>query len=160
MFHKEKRVIARKQHTCNCCHSQINKGDFYMKMEFVDLGKMNTWKLCFCCEKARQDLIKSLKDDYLEFEYSLGDIDDFRIKKGNKVEFINEENRKEYIDDIWHSVGIENEKFYTVREVELVDFNPLNVAGLGAMLSWVAFLEDSKKNQFDVPLYTVRKYFY
>ena len=40
MFHKEKSVKAKKEHQCSCCYSQINKGDFYMKMEFVDLGKM------------------------------------------------------------------------------------------------------------------------
>ena len=47
----------------------------------------------------------------------------------------------------------------TTKEVELVDFNPMNVAGLGAMPAWLVFLEDSKKKQFDVPLWTIRKYF-
>ena len=156
MFNKEKSVKAKKEHQCSCCHSQINKDERYMKLEFVDLGKINTWKLCFRCEKARQDLIEALNDE-LEIEYALGDIDNFRIVKGSKVEFINKAAKKEYFNDIWS--GVENEKFYTVKEVELVDFNPMNVAGLGAMPAWLVFLEDSKKKQFDVPLWTIRKYF-
>ena len=81
MFSKEKRVIARKQHECNCCHSTIIPKAEYVRLEFTDNGEFVTWKLCEKCEHSRQQLIEELCDGGFDIEYTLGDIAD-TVPKG------------------------------------------------------------------------------
>ena len=156
MFHKEKRVIARKQHECNCCHSTIIPRTEYARLEFTDDGEFVTWKLCGRCEYARQQLMQVLHDGGFDMEYTLCDIDNFIIKKDNKVEFTDKDKGMKYMENAiaWNknlSVSPYQKFYKTISEPELIDS--------GFYIAYSVDLIDNQGNEFDAPLFMLRKFF-
>ena len=156
MLNKEKRIIARKQHKCDCCRGAIIPKTEYARIEFTDNGEFVTWKFCGKCEYARQEMLLALSDGGLDMEYTIADIDNFIIKNGDKVEFVDKNKGMKYMENAiaWNknlSVSPYQKFYKTISEPELIDS--------GFYIAWSVDLIDNQGNEFNAPLFMLRKYF-